>query len=303
MLLDEGRCRRAIGEAFPSIDIGSVRYFAAGWDYELWEVNDDLLFRFPQRAECGPPLRIEARLLAALADRLSVPVPTPEYVTDGCESFPLPFFAYRKLPGVPLAEAGPGPEAMRSIGEQAGRFLAELHSFPVDRAAELGVRVRAGERWRQRYVRLRERVRADVYPLLEDDETKRIEAFWEDFLGREEYVRFRPALIHSDLDDAHVLVDAERGGITGVIDFGDALVGDPALDFAGFEGSFRDAILQSYELPLDETFGERPDLYRRISPFHAVLFGLDIAGDEGLVRRGIDAIRARITNEDRQVAT
>ena len=100
---------------------------------------------------------------------------------------------------------------------------------------------------------------------------------------------FQPALIHRDLDDAHVLVDAEHGQITGVIDFGDVCVGDPALDFAGREGAFRAHMLQSYGLPLDETFGERPDLYRRISPFHAMLYGLEM-GDSGWVRRGVEAI-------------
>ena len=193
---------------------------------------------------------------------------------------------------MPLVEAQPGDETLLAIAGQLGRFLTELHGFPIERAAALGVAVHTAESWRQRYVTLRDRVRADVYPLLKDDETERIEAFWEGFFGNEEHVQFKPALIHSDLDDAHVLVDAERGRITGVIDFGDACAGDPALDFAGFAGPFRDATLQRYELPRDGTFEERPDIYRRISPFHAVLFGLDIAGDPGWVQRGLEAVRA-----------
>ena len=291
MLLDEERCRRALAEAVPAVDISSVRHFGAGWDYELWEINGELLARFPLREECAAPLRSEGRLLAALADELSVAVPRPEYVSNGCSSFLLPFFAYRTLPGVPLAEATLDDQARTAVARQLGRFLTELHSFPVERAAGLGVPVYTPESWRQRYVALHERVRADVYPLLDDDESKRIEAFWQDFLGRVEYVTFRPALIHHDLSGEHVLLDAERGSITGVIDFGDACVGDPAFDFAGFEGPFRDTMLSSYKLPLDETFEERPDVYRRISPFHAVLFGLDVAGDAGWVQRGIEAIR------------
>jgi len=38
-----------------------------------------------------------------------------------------------------------------------------------------------------------------------------------------------------------------------------------------------------------QVFGERPDLYRRISPFHAMLYGLEM-GDSGWVRRGVEAI-------------
>ncbi len=159
-MLDEERCRRIIAEAFPALDARSVRFFAAGWDCELWELNDELLLRFPLRPECAEPLRIEARLLLALAEELSVAVPRPEYVSDGCEAFPQPFFGYRKLPWVPLAEAKLGSDALTAIAGELGRFLTELHGFSPERAAALGVRVRAGERWRQRYVTLRERVRA-----------------------------------------------------------------------------------------------------------------------------------------------
>ena len=92
MMLDEERCRRILVESFPEFDVRSVQYFAQGWDYELWEVacvaDDELLFRFPLRPECAAPLRIEARLLTALADALSVLVPRPLYVSEGCTAFP-----------------------------------------------------------------------------------------------------------------------------------------------------------------------------------------------------------------------
>ncbi|MBI4571647.1 MAG: hypothetical protein HY723_06815 [Chloroflexi bacterium] len=73
MMLDEARCRLAIAEGFPQLDLRSVRYFAGGWDYELWEVNGELLFRFPLREECAGPLEREARLLAAIAGALPLP--------------------------------------------------------------------------------------------------------------------------------------------------------------------------------------------------------------------------------------
>jgi aminoglycoside phosphotransferase (APT) family kinase protein len=114
-MLDEDRCRRTIDEAFPGLEVRSARYFAAGWDYERWEVNDELLFRFPMREECADRLPVEARLLKELASHVSVPVPMPEYCTDGV---PHPFFAYRKLPGVALSEAGLTENALTKVGRQ-----------------------------------------------------------------------------------------------------------------------------------------------------------------------------------------
>jgi aminoglycoside 2''-phosphotransferase len=42
---------------------------------------------------------------------------------------------------------------------------------------------------------------------------------------------YRPAILHADLSPEHVLVDPAAGAITGIIDWGDAVVGDPARDF------------------------------------------------------------------------
>lgn len=296
MLLDEVRCRRAIAEAFPEIDVRSVRYFAAGWDYELWEVNGELLFRFPLRPECGDRLPAEARLLAALAGSISVAIPQPVFVSEGCRSFPMPFLAYRKLAGVPLEQRMLSEAGRNAVARDIGRFLSELHSVPVDPIAALGVPVRIGTRWRDRYVKLRERSREKIYPLLAEDEARSMDAFWADFLGRRDYFEFTPAVIHCDLDGEHILVGADGATVIGVIDFGDARIGDPALDFAGFEEDLRHAVLQSYALPVDATLGERAEIYRsRISPIYGVLHGLA----EGLpdwVDRGLATVRAAIGN-------
>src|ERR1700694_5115188 len=123
MMLDEGRARRAMADAFPDLQVHTVRYFSAGWDYELWEINGELLFRFPLREECAGRLPIEARLLTVLSEYLKLPVPRPLYESEGVESFLQPFYAYRKLPGVSLLEANLADEALRATGRQIGQFL------------------------------------------------------------------------------------------------------------------------------------------------------------------------------------
>ncbi len=292
-MLDEDRCRRAIGEAFPGLEVRSARYFAAGWDYELWEINDELLFRFPMREECAEPLRVESRLLAELAEHLSMPVPRPAYVSDGVASFQQPFFAYRKLAGVPLEEAGASEDERREIAAQVGRFLHELHSFPVERAAALGVPVFSPEGWRQHYVEFYEKVRPLVVPLLSANEAAALESFWRKLLDSKEFFQFSPALIHRDLGGAHVLVDGER--IAGVIDFGDVCVADPGFDFTGWEGDFRERALAAYGLSQDqrERFSARADTYRKIIPFHAVIYGVGGNHPES-TQRGVEAIRERL---------
>lgn len=43
----------------------------------------------------------------------------------------------------------------------------------------------------------------------------------------------RQVLIHNDIKGEHILVDAESGQITGILDWADAGVGNPAVDIAG----------------------------------------------------------------------
>ena len=156
-MLDRDRCRRIIAQAFPELTVRTLEYFAAGWDYELWQANREWLFRFPLRAECVQPLRIEARLLKELSDHVSLPVPRPEYVSDGCDEFPLPFFGYRKLPGAPLSDVTLSDKALAEIAGQLGHFLTELHSFPPARGVELGAPSFTTESWRQHYREFRAR--------------------------------------------------------------------------------------------------------------------------------------------------
>lgn len=291
-MLDEARCRRAIGEAFPQLDLRSVRYFASGWDYELWEVNGELLFRFPQREECAGPLRKEARLLAAIAGTLPLAVPRPELVSEGCASFALPFFAYRRLAGEPLEDARLDAQAMEAIGRQLGGFLSALRGFPAERADPLGVPIYSVETWRQEFRDIRARCDREAGALLSSEERRAVEAFWARYFDDERYFRWTPALVHRDLGLAHILVD-ERGAVTGVIDFGDACVGDPAFDFGGL-ASLQGAALAAYGPPDDGTLAERAEIYRQIAPFHEVFYGLKIDSDEH-VQAGLAGIRERIT--------
>jgi aminoglycoside phosphotransferase (APT) family kinase protein len=104
---------------------------------------------------------------------------------------------------------------------------------------------------------------------------------------------FTPVLVHRDLVPEHVLVD--EGRIVGLIDFEDATVGDPAIDFAGlFDllGPDRiERLLAAYGRPVDR---DRLRCYWWLVPVHGLLHGL-ATNDEAATAQAITELRARIT--------
>lgn len=70
---------------------------------------------------------------------------------------------------------------------------------------------------------------------------------------------YEPRLLHADVSPGHVLVDAEHGRVTGVIDWGDATIGDPARDFIFL---YEDWGVDFLELALDAYPAEPKDRVR-----------------------------------------
>ena len=78
-------------------------------------------------------------------------------------------------------------------------------------------------------------------------------------------------LVHNDLGPQHLLVEADSGKLVGVIDWTDAALGDPALDFmflAMWRGwKFVATVLESYP-PVDPEFGVRLSFQVRVRSLH-----------------------------------
>ncbi|MBF6328007.1 phosphotransferase [Nocardia transvalensis] len=245
-----------------------------GWD-SVTTLDDGWILRRPRRPEVTDQLRRETRLLPWLAPRLPLAVPIPEVVTDE----PL-VIRHRLVPGDPVAE----PTAAH--GRALAAFLRALHACPADEAQRRGL-PSAAPVVADRAATF-ERFRAQVVPMVPG--------------------RLRPAalalldaaadlpadtVVHGDLGPEHVLADAD--GLTGVIDFGDSHLGDPAVDLAWALHDTPDEFARA----LAETYGvtaaqrARSGVWYRLGPWHEVTFGLDTADPE-YVRSGLDGVLRRL---------
>jgi aminoglycoside phosphotransferase (APT) family kinase protein len=259
-----------------------------GWDSDVLVVDDRWIVKTPRRPAVAARLETEARLLRALAPLLPAPVPALALVRAANGGLRA---VYRRLEGTPLRV----PAAR--VAAELGAFLSALHGGPARACAEeTGVEILDGPRWIAAFREKCDAFRAHVSPLLDAEERARAADLFAAFLSDERSAAFEPSLVHRDLGPEHILCGAD-GSLAGVLDWTDAQIGDPALDFAwllhGLGDRFASGLVESYTRPLDATFRTRALFYHRLGPWYEVEYGLE-TGRADLVARGLEGVRGRL---------
>lgn len=190
-------------------DDAEARVLARGGENTTFAVGDYIV-RF---AEDRDATAREARLLHELAGATSVRVPLP-VVHDPDEGL----LIYRTVAGEPLLRGG--PHHRRSLEAALTSVLGALRHLPA--AEELPFDDYPNEAWHEEGVGHFASVRAHLDP----DEADAVASFLRDPPPTD---RHRRVAQHNDLGCEHILVD-EVGMVTGIIDWTDAALTDPARD-------------------------------------------------------------------------
>ena len=163
------------------------------------------------------------------------------------------------------------------------------------RAIQNGVQGHTSEQWRERYRELYSDLQVRAFPLLNNQLRSKSERLWEDFLENNALFVFKPVLIHCDLACEHIFCDPVRGVLTGVIDWGDVTIGDPALDFVGLHNGrgreFTEHVLACYKGIVDVEFWKRIDFYLCYGPFSELLYGA-YSSSKKFIEKGIEGLHA-----------
>ncbi|MGI5159867.1 phosphotransferase [Microbispora sp. CA-102843] len=253
----------------------SDEWGGTGWDSQARLVRERWVDRRPRRPEVAARLLMETRLMPWLAPRLPLPVPIPHVLRQE----PL-VVRHEVVVGEPL-------DTFDAVGGRTlGAFLRALHAVdPAEAVRHDAPPPR--EALRERAATVKD-FGTRVVPLLPGDRRDAASAVL-DGVGALPTC----ALVHGDLGPEHVL--ARDGTVSGVIDFGDAHVGDPALDLAwalhGAPPAFARAVAAEYGAAMELT--ERALLWHRLGPWYEVTYGLD-TGDPNAVRGGLEGVLARL---------
>lgn len=228
--VDESLAKRLIESQFPEFGPIDIHYVGCGWDNAVFRVNDDLVFRFPRRALGVECMHHELRVMPRLGIRLPIPIARPIHVGQATPAFPSPFAGYPWLPGKVASYANVTDEQFDANAERLGDFLRTLHTVDSDDARQKGATLDTIRRFDLSYRR------AQLLERFEEIESLGIIADmsrWRRTLEAIEPLREARAhcLVHGDLYAHQILVD-DAGNVTGIIDWGDVHLGDPAVDLA-----------------------------------------------------------------------
>ena len=283
---------RLLDACFPALHAQRSSLLGEGWDSVALLVNDQLVFRFAKRPDAAVRQAREADLLPLLRDRLPLPIPRYTYTWTDPAWPGKRIVGYRLIAGESLMLTHPEHRATQAA--QLGEFVGALHAVPLEEAQRHGVAGRDAASLREAYRGFFAKVRANMLPLFTVQEQAAIVAFWSGYLDDDACFTFIPTLVHRDLVAEHVLFDPATGHLTGVIDWGDAGIDDPAVDFAGVRrqlgAEFARQMLAAYRPTLDATALQRMDFYAGMEPFHEIHFG-QTHGDAAHLAHGIESAR------------
>ncbi len=215
---DEVLVRQLLAMQFPDLSDRPLTIVEPwGTDNAIWRLGDDLVVRFPRIHWATDQVEREARWLPRLAPSLPVAVPEPIAIGEPGGGYPYRWAVHRWLPGE-AASLSRMDDPLRFALALADVVRA-LQAVPTDGAPEARNRAR---------------------PLLEyNDEALgaieyagdlidagRARAVWEEALAAPPH-RGRPVWVHGDIEGNCLI---SEGRLCGIVDWGSACAGDPAVD-------------------------------------------------------------------------
>lgn len=216
--IDEGLVRGLVATQFPELADQPLRLVEPwGTDNAIWRLGDELVIRLPRIHWATEQVDKEATWLPRLAGYLTVSLPEPMAIGDPAAEYPYRWAIHRWLPGEPASsERIQNPIA---FADELAQTVIELRSVPIEGAPPASNRARP----LQAYNESTRRAIAAASHLIDADAAL---STWDDAMAAPPHDG-PPVWVHGDLEGNCLLVD---GRLSGLVDWGSACAGDPAVD-------------------------------------------------------------------------
>jgi aminoglycoside phosphotransferase (APT) family kinase protein len=271
--------------------VGALTIVDAGYSATMLRAASGIAIRVPKSERAGArQLRLTSPL-RRLARLLPVPIPLPLWALPMGEPFPFGVAGYTWLDGEPLT-AGDHP----AIAAQVGAFLAAMHHLDtatLDSFRRVLPDREAVDAERERIVAIAAaRLHGTQPPATMD----RLEHWWDDYRAARNRASYTPTLVHGDLWYGNLLVSPNGERLTGVLDWENVAIDDPAQDFATLMHSgeaFTHTVFDAYERAggqIDDDLLDRCRWHWEFRELTGIALAVE-AGDEPEVHDAIRKLR------------
>ena len=222
--IDISLVRRLIAIQFPQWNDLLIHAVASsGWDNKTFHLGSHMLIRMPSAMVYADQVEKEQHWLSILAPHLPLPIPIPLALGKPAEGYPLKWSIYRWIEG-DTAASGQIADLCEFAASLA-RFLIALQCIDPRDGPLPGLHSfhRGGA------LKVYDTEVTQACVLLKDKiNTETAMKIWEEAL-KSKWEK-KAIWVHGDISAGNLLV--REGYLSGVIDFGQLAIGDPACDLA-----------------------------------------------------------------------
>lgn len=265
--------KKRIGELCPDLAIESISLNTQGLLNDVVVVNRKLIFRFAKSGFGFKDPLEEAKVLHLLQKYVTLQIPAPFY-----ESHEV--LGYRLINGetlrrdmlMRLAESD-----RQAVADQLAQFFKELHGIPLREVSAHNIPMADALMKYEGWVKAYQRIQEKVFPLLIHHVREWIAEHFESHLADKRNFEYELRMVDTDIPPYHILFDKQQRRITGIIDFGCAGLGDPAIDLGvilyHYGESFLDRFYNVY--PEAEDYLKRARFYAGAHEVRWLLTGIE----------------------------
>lgn len=188
-----------------------------GSDHALFRLGSEYVMRLPRVARAVKGIDKEVKWVSALASHLSTPISEPIFKGAPSEQYPFPWLVNKWC-------EGHNPDFEKNneysiLATELAEFLNQLHGIkiPDGPISRRGVALNY----------LNTDVKVALKKIDAELDVSLIVSLWQQLMNTDEWIQ-EPAWLHGDFLQGNILVNNHH--LSGVIDFSDLGMGDPACD-------------------------------------------------------------------------
>lgn len=243
-----------IRKEFPWVKFKTVKLVTKGYDHDVLVLDSKLIVRFAKERLYKKSFFREVNFLKEFRKISNIKVPQYTFLSKDKS-----FGGYEMIRGrelTPKIYQRLSPKKKQKIIIQVAKFLSILHNVPLKKARAFGFK--DYKSWTKISEEKQKWFAREFYPKMTKYLTLKQNVFVRKFISHftQLQAKIKPVLGHFDLSHDHIIIDS-NGTISGIIDFGDISISDPAKEFNGFhdcDHKLPEQIYQYYKGPKDPQF-------------------------------------------------